>query len=115
MNQAATVVVQKRGTAQRIVVTISIKGDEIEVTPDPFYISKSKQEEVLWVTADPDLEFTVEFDKGDSPFYEVQFDHKDFPASGLVRRGVLADPQRKYKYTVRAGGAKLDPGGVVTK
>ena len=55
------------------------QGDEIEVTPDPFYISKSKQEEVLWVTADPDLEFTVEFDKGDSPFYEAQSTTRIFP------------------------------------
>ena len=37
------------------------------------------------------------------------------PASGLVRRDVLPDLQKRYKYTVRAGGADLDPGGVITK
>ena len=115
MSQTAAGVVQATGAGQRKIVEISIKGDEIEVAPDTFYISKSKQEEVLWVATNPNLEFTVEFDKGDSPFYEVQF-NKEFPASGLVRRGVLCDPQRKYKYTVRVEGYKpRDPGGVITK
>jgi len=31
----------------------------------------------------------------------------------LVRREVLGDPGKYYKYTVRAGGRSLDPGGVV--
>jgi hypothetical protein len=114
MSQTATGVAQKTGAPQRTTVTISIKGGEIVVTPDPFYISKSKQEEVLWVAADPNLDFTVEFENGDSPFYEVQFSN-DFPASGLVRRSVLSDPQREYEYTVRTGNMEKDPTGVVTK
>jgi hypothetical protein len=93
---------------------ISIKNGAIDVAPDPFHISKSNQEEVLWVAADPSLEFTVEFKKGDSPFYEVQFSN-DFPASGLVRRSVLHDPLRKYEYTIRAGKLEKDPSGIVTR
>ena len=107
MNHTAT------GRAQRQVVLISIKDGAIRVDPkEPFRISKSNQEEVLWQASDPTLYFTVEFKE--SPFYESQFS-SEFPASGLVRRSVLPDPQKNYEYTIRAGGAKLDPGGVITK
>jgi hypothetical protein len=121
MSQTATSVVQapgvaqEIGTGQRTIVTISIKGGKIDVAPEPFSISKSKQQEVLWVTDPKNLQFTVEFKKGDSPFYNVQFNN-EFPASGLVRRVVLHDPQRKYAYAVRVEGYEpLDPTGVVTK
>jgi hypothetical protein len=109
MNHAAT------GRAQRKTVTIHVnkKGEVQHAEPEYFEISKSNQEEVLWQSSDPDVYFTVEFEDG-SPFYESQFS-SDFPASGLVRRDILPDLQRRYKYTVRAGGAVLDPGGVITK
>jgi hypothetical protein len=97
-------------------VIISVVNGQIKVDPDPFVISKDNQEEVLWRASDPKVCFTVEFDKRDSPFYEFQFS-SDSSASGLVRRSVLADPQRKYKYTVRVEGVKepLDPTGVITR
>ena len=100
----------------RKTVTISVVQGQIRVEPEPFAISKNEQEEVFWKGSDSAVCFTVEFDKGDSPFYEFQFSN-DFPASGLVRRSVLADPQRQYKYTVRVEGvrAPLDPTGVITK
>jgi len=107
MNHTAT------GRAQRQVVLISVKDGKIQVDPaGPFRISKSNQEEVLWQATDPSVYFTVEFKQ--SPFYESQFS-SDFPASGLVRRSVLPDLQKEYEYTIRTGGAVLDPGGVITK
>ena len=112
MSQAAAAAA---GECPRQTVIISVVDGKIRVEPDPF-ISKNKQEEVHWQAGDSKVYFTVEFDKGDSPFYEFQFSN-DFPASGLVRRSVLADPERKYKYTVRVEGVKepLDPTGVITK
>jgi hypothetical protein len=109
MNHTAT------GRAQRKTVTIRVnnKGEVQEAEPEYFEISKSNQEEVIWQISDPKVYFTVEFEE-ESPFYESQFNN-DFPASGLVRRSVLADPQKRYKYTVRAGGAVLDPGGWIQK
>jgi hypothetical protein len=100
----------------RHTVTISVVKEQIRVEPELFAISKNNQEEVIWEASDPNLEFTVEFEKGDSPFHDSQF-NKYFSASGLVRRSVLADPQRTYKYTVRVEGVRnaLDPTGVVTR
>ena len=90
------------------VVKIDAKG---RTTPDVFKISKARNEMVKWEAADPDQYFTVEF-KDKSPFYESQFS-LDAPFSGLVRREVLADPQREYKYTVRIGGHEVDPTGII--
>ncbi len=106
MNHAAT------ATAQRKTVTIEVKDGKIIVDPEPFRISKELQEEVIWNARDG-VYFTVEFSK-ESPFYESQF-NSEFSASGLVRREVLADPQKKYEYTIRAGGVTRDPGGVITR
>lgn len=104
------------GECPRQRVIISVVDGQIRVEPEPFAISKNNQEEVIWQASDPDLEFTVEFEKGDSPFHDSQF-NKYFNVSGLVRRSVLADPQRTYKYTVRVEGVRnpLDPTGVITK
>jgi hypothetical protein len=83
--------------------------------PEYFDIKKHLHEQVKWVSADPDAYFTVEFEHG-SPFHYTQFS-TDFPYSGLVRREVLGDPGKKYKYTVRFEEGKksivIDPGGVV--
>lgn len=106
MNHAAT------GRAQRQTVLITIQNGQIQVSQDPFRISKSNQDEVIWQATDPNLYFTIEFKE--SPFYESQFSN-DYSASGLVRRSILADPQKVYEYTIRAGGITLDPGGVITK
>lgn len=97
----------------RKVVTIHVdnKGELQRVDPDRFVISKRNQEEVLWQASNPDAYFTVDFGQ-ESPFEYTQFS-RDEPASGLVRREVLPDPGKYYKYTVRAGGKSIDPGGII--
>jgi hypothetical protein len=95
-------------------VTVSVVGGKIQVDPDTFFISKENQEEVIWQASDSRVSFTVEFDKGNSPFHEFQFSN-DLSASGLVRRDVLPDQERRYKYTVTVQGMMLDPTGVITK
>lgn len=99
----------------RKIVTIHIdkSGEAQRVDPDQFVISKGNQEEVLWQASDPKVYFTVDFGQN-SPFAYTQFS-SDEPASGLVRREVLPDPEKYYKYTVRAGGKSIDPGGVIDR
>ena len=82
----------------------------ISVSPDTFRVHKGNNEEVVWVCPTGKY-FTIDFGH-DSPFYDSQFS-KDCACSGLVRRNVLADPYRVYKYTVRIDDTALDPGGVV--
>ncbi len=96
------------------VVRIDPKLEKI-TEPEYFKISKKRHQQVKWVSADPDAYFAVEFEHG-SPFHHTQFS-THFPYSGLVRRDVLGDPGKKYKYTVRIKDGKkeiiVDPGGVV--
>ena len=101
--------------AHRKTVTIQVdaKGAIKSTEPEYFEISKSNQEEVIWRVTDPNVYFTVEF-AGESPFYESQFS-SDYPISGLVRRSVLGDPLKKYKYTVRTKNSEVDPGGVIMR
>jgi hypothetical protein len=92
-------------------VTIRIEKDgAITVSPDPFFVSKGKNQEVAWICSDRKAYFTVDFDKNGSPFYEQQFSSSQ-PCSGLVRRAVLPDPHKTYSYTVRVRGKTLDPDG----
>ncbi len=93
------------------IVTIDPKNEAI-TDPQNFVISKSHNDQVQWVAADAEVYFTVEFEA--SPFYESQFS-SDSPYSGLVRRNVLGDPHKVYKYTVRAGGRTVDPGGIIDR
>ncbi len=67
-------------------------------------IDRTKDEEVIWVS---DLPFRIDF-KGDSPFYEGQFNPAN-RRSGLVRRAVLSSQFRTYEYTVEINGKTLDP------
>jgi hypothetical protein len=99
-------------TRKTVVIHVDSKGGVESVDPQTFEVYKSNQEEVIWQTdSKQPVYFTVDF--GDqSPFYESQFS-SDYPVSGLVRRDVLGDPQKEYKYTVRAGGETLDPVGIV--
>jgi hypothetical protein len=108
------------GSGGLIRVAIQIVDGKITVNPDPFKVSKSAHEQVLWTIGDSNLHFNIEF-TGGSPFAYKQFSDAE-PYSGLVRRDVLGNPDRYYKYTVTvtAGAAsgyksigKLDPGGVV--
>ncbi len=98
-------------------VTVRIKvlpNGSIEVDPKRFVVSKDRDQEVAWVCSDPDAYFTVDFETNGSPFYESQFS-KHSPHSGLVRRNVLHDRHKPYKYTVRVEDKCLDPEGVVDK
>jgi len=96
-----------------VTITIDPSG-AINVSPDPFFVSKGRNQEVVWVCSDRNAYFTVDFDKNGSPFYESQFGSSS-PCSGLVRRDVLSDPHKIYKYTVRVRGNTLDPGGGVNE
>jgi hypothetical protein len=101
-----------RDVPREVTVTISIDANKnISVDPDPFWVIKSANQEVRWILADGDEDFLIDFNH-DSPFYESQFG-PDFPVSGLVRRGILPNEGRRYKYTVWVGKEKSDPGGGV--
>jgi hypothetical protein len=109
------------GPGAPIPVQIQTKGGIVKLSLDPFRISKSQHQQILWTIDDEKLHFNIEFTDG-SPFEYTQFSDLE-PYSGLVRRDVLGSP-RYYKYTVTvtagstaAGykpvGKPLDPGGVV--
>ena len=102
-----------RGTDRKIhtiTITEDANGNVISVEPDTLTISKPGQDEVTWKTITGEG-FFVDFG-GNSPFYESEFDKTNF-VSGPVRRGVLADPKKVYKYSVRTKGVGLDPGIIV--
>lgn len=106
----------KEPPGREVRVEVSLDStDHIVTKPKTFRVSKSRNEEVIWVCAEKHAQgqpcFTVDFETNGSPFYEKQFG-SDAPVSGLVRRDVLAGP-KKYKYTVRLGSVVDDPEGVV--
>ena len=100
------------------IVTVIIpvdKNGEVKSEPAPFTIFKSLHQQVLWQASDGNAQFNIEFKDDDSPFDHTQFSNVE-PYSGLVRREVLGDPGRYYKYTVRTGKKKsIDPGGIVNR
>ena len=99
--------------SRQVIVRINVHPNgSIEVDPKKFFVSKNRDQEVVWVCSDPDAYFTVDFETNGSPFYESQFS-KQFPVSGLVRRNVLPDRHKPYKYTVRVEDECLDPEGAV--
>lgn len=100
-----------RGKVATVTIHVDSKGEVERVDPEPFVISKGMHEHVLWQASDPKAHFTVDFGD-DSPFEYTQFSDAE-PYSGLVQREVLGDPGKYYKYTVRAGGKTLDPGGII--
>ena len=102
-----------RSPRQVVTIHVDSRGEVQRIDPDPFVIIKSKQEEVIWQASDPRAYFTVDFGQ-DSPFEYSHFS-SDEPCSGLVRREVQGDPGKNYKYTVRAGGRTIDPGGIVNR
>jgi hypothetical protein len=96
---------------QEVLVSIKLDADgNIAVHPERFKIHKHQDQFVRWHCPTGEY-FTVEFEK-DSPFYESQFS-RNFPCSGLVRRPILPDKLRPYKYTIRVGNHVLDPEGEV--
>jgi len=75
----------------------------ITITPYSFSVSKS-EEEVIWVSLDPGVEFEVhfKFEGEGSPFGNDKFTHKS-PRSGYVRENVTPGP-KKFRYTVTVDG-----------
>lgn len=97
------------------VVTVIIpvdKNGQLDGEPQRFTISKCLHQQVLWKASDGKAQFNIEFKEG-SPFDYTRFSDLE-PYSGLVRRDVLGDPGKYYKYTVRTGKKSIDPGGIVT-
>ena len=109
-----------------VVIELDPEGKNIVVTPDPFWVSKSAEEEVKWfcsighIHGDADHPcFKVDFEpvKG-SPFNDPHFEghHK---TTGLVRASVepcpIGKPSYKYSVTVDTptGPLKEDPTGGV--
>ena len=98
---------------QPVTIHVNAHGEVTHTVPDVFEISKEHQQEVIWKVEPPHHSFTVEFE-GESPFYEKKFD-KQNSASGLVKRDVHGDARKVYKYNIRVGGSRLDPGGIIRK
>jgi hypothetical protein len=101
-------------TIHTVIITITVgpDGKIASVEPESPGISKNGQEQVIWKTVNGE-DFVIDF-KGDSPFYESQFDKRD-SVSGLVRRGVLTDIPREFKYCVRTENDRTDPGIIVNR
>jgi len=93
---------------REIVVTITIVNGQITVSPDPFHVSKRRNEEVVWFYNNG----SFEVDFVESPFNDTQFTDQ-LPVSGLVRRNVLPSKTKHYKYTVTIGAYSSDPDGQV--
>ena len=90
---------------KRIEITLDKQGKpQIAVEHRDLTIDRTKDEEVIWVSA---LPFRIDF-KNVSPFYEDQFNQTN-RRSGLVRRGVLSSQFRTYEYTIEVNGKTLDP------
>lgn len=90
---------------KRIEITVDKQGKpHIAADLRALTIDRTKDEEVIWVS---ELPFRIDF-KGDSPFYEDQF-NQTYRRSGLVRRGVLSDKFRTYEYTIEINDKTLDP------
>ncbi len=113
-----------RGTVLTVTIQVNSRGEVKSVEPDKFEIYKGQYQQLLWQVSDPNAQFNVDF-TGDSPFDYKQFSDAE-PYSGLVRREVLADPNKYYAYTVTVTSAKagshkgsktgnkpFDPGGYV--
>lgn len=98
------------GSIVRVIIPVD-KNGEVDGEPQPFTIFKHLYQQVLWQASDGKAQFNIEFEE-DSPFDYSQFSNLE-PYSGLVRREVLGDPGKYYKYTVRTPNKSIDPGGIV--
>lgn len=105
-----TVVGSQSGAVLKVTIQVD-KNGHVERDPGEFTIYKNLNQQVLWQASDGKSPFNIDFGS-DSPFAYTQFSDAQ-PYSGLVRREVLADPGRYYKYTVRTGTKHFDPGGYV--
>lgn len=110
MATTAPAINSQAGSIVTVIIPVDRNG-ELDGEPASFTIFKHLNQQVLWQASDGKAQFNVEF-KEDSPFDHTQFSNVE-PYSGLVRREVLGDPGKYYKYTVRTGKKSIDPGGVV--
>lgn len=105
----ATPVLAPRG--RTVIVTVDPKLNDM-TDPQTFHISKSHHDHVMWIAADPATSFTVKF-RNAGPFHYQDFDDKNYPCSGLVRRDITPDSGKRYKYSVTANGRTVDPTGII--
>ncbi len=112
MATTAPAINSEAGSIVTVIIPVDRNG-EVEREPAPFTIFKHLNQQVLWQASDGKAQFNIEF-KEDSPFDYTQFSNVE-PYSGLVRREVLGDPGKYYKYTVRTKTKSIDPGGVVDR
>ncbi len=110
MATSSTVTSPESGSVVTVIIPVD-KNGQVDREPQQFTISKRLHQQVLWKASDAKAEFNIEFEE-DSPFEYKQFSNLE-PYSGLVRREVLGDKGRYYKYTVRTGKKSIDPGGIV--
>jgi hypothetical protein len=110
MASTAPKINSQAGSIVTVIIPVD-KNGEVDGEPEPFTIFKHLHQQVLWQASDGNPQFNIEF-KVDSPFDYTQFSNLE-PYSGLVRREVLGDPGKYYKYTVRTGEKSIDPGGIV--
>ena len=101
---------KESGSIVTVIIPVD-KNGQLDGEPEPFTIFKKLHQQVFWKASDGNAQFNIEF-KEDSPFDYTQFSDLE-PYSGLVRRDVLGDPGKYYKYTVRTGKKSIDPGGIV--
>jgi hypothetical protein len=113
------------GNVVTVTINLNSKGEVRSVDPDKFEITKAQHQQLFWQVSERNAHFNVEF-TGDSPFDYKQFSDAE-PYSGLVRREVLADPNKYYTYNVtvtlenkvashkgsKTGNKGFDPGGYV--
>jgi len=110
MATTSTLTSSEMGTVVTVIIPVD-KNGQVDREPEPFRIFKGLHQQVLWKASDSKAEFNIEFEE-ESPFEYKQFSNLE-PYSGLVRREVLGDKGKYYKYTVRTGKKSIDPGGVV--
>jgi hypothetical protein len=111
MATTAPAINSEAGSIVTVIIPVDKNGD-VEREPEPFTIFKHLHQQVLWQASDGKAQFNIEFKEKDSPFDYTQFSNLE-PYSGLVRREVLGDRRKYYKYTVRTLNKSIDPGGVV--
>ncbi len=88
-----------------IVITLDRNGyPQVPEGDETVSISPTKNQQISWKSEET---FLIDF-KGNSPFYEEQFNNA-YPQSGLLRRTVVPNNSVFYKYSIIINGKTLDP------
>jgi len=94
---------------RKVVISLDKNGQpQVDKENETIVLNRLQNQEIFWSWPGP---FRIDF-KGNSPFYEDQFDDTN-PYSGLVRRSVVSAKDRTYKYTIDINGKILDPGVII--